>query len=199
MRAKSSQNLSREGFRVTGFAGSGGCAEIAPVRGSLCETLPPTIPSEGPCTSELMGGALHTKGHASMDTGHSQSQATACLPLHWKTFQSRQDVQCREASTILPYYKTPSISQDSLPVERKTPQQILAPQLSWRPPPLSAISRVSGQGSNGTKEYVGELQSSKQSSTHMAQLKTLLMLTPKCGESSSTGPPLQAEKRPLRQ
>lgn len=103
------------------------------------------MPSEGPRIPELMGGAHHTKGHASMDTGHSQSQATASLPLLWKTFQNRQDVQCREASTILPYYRTPSVSQDSLPEERKTPKQILVPQLGTTAP----LSHVQGLWAGG--------------------------------------------------
>lgn len=181
-----------------GFADPGGCTESSCERLSARDTG--TYSALGrPCTSELVGGAHHTKGHAGMDTGHFQGQATASLPLLWKTFRSRQEVQCRKVSTILPYCRTPSISQDSRPEERKTPKPTLVPQLSWAPPPLSAMFRVSVQWGNRVKEYAGELQSSKQSSTHMVQLKTLLVLTPKCGEPSSTESPLQAEKRSQRQ
>lgn len=103
---------------------------------------------------------------------------------------------CGGASTTLPYGRIPSNSQDSLPEKRKTSKQTSVPQLSWEPPPISAMSRVPGAGRGGgwgdrVKEYAGELQSSKQAA-HSGPAQTLLMLPPRYGEPVSTGPLLQA-------
>lgn len=43
----------------------------APDQGFPCEMLPPVVPSEDPCTSELEGDTHHPKGHAGMHISQS--------------------------------------------------------------------------------------------------------------------------------